>query len=63
MENDQNEVHARDCMHRFRIGRMSGYAALYGGFDEKDIEKAIHDETEKVTASAVESWKTFNNKK
>ena len=58
MQDDQNEVYARDCMQKFRIGRMSGYAALYKDFHTKDIEKAINDETEKVTASAVESWKT-----
>jgi hypothetical protein len=41
---DGCDTHARDCMQRFRICRMSGYAALYQDFPSKDIEQAIEEE-------------------
>ena len=43
------DTYARDCMQRFRITRMSGYAALYQDFHSKDIEQAI-DETQSLNA-------------
>merc|ERR1712156_258544 len=43
------DTHARDCMQKFRIFRMSGYAALYQDFRSKDIEQAI-DETQSLNA-------------
>ena len=41
---DGCDTHARDCMQKFRICRMSGYAALYQDFPSKDIEQAIEEE-------------------
>ena len=43
------DTYARDCMQRFRITRMSGYAALYQDFHSKDIEQAI-DEIQSLNA-------------
>ena len=43
------DTYARDCIQRFRINRMSGYAALYQDFHSKDIEQAI-DETQSLNA-------------
>ena len=43
------DTYARDCIQRFRINRMSGYAALYQDFHSKDIEQAI-DETQSLEA-------------
>lgn len=41
MDEDQNDIFARDCMQNFRIRRMSGYAALYKDMHSKDIENQI----------------------
>jgi hypothetical protein len=45
----QSDMYALDCMQKFRITRMSGYAACYTDYHSKDIEQAI-DETESVGA-------------
>jgi len=49
MNDGDCDTHVRDCMQRFRICRMSGYAALYQDFHSKDIEQAI-DETQSLNA-------------
>lgn len=42
-ENDDSHCQAKDCMQKFRIDRMSGYAALYQDFHSKEIEEAINE--------------------
>ena len=42
-ESGQCDNYARDCMQRFRISRMSGYAALYTDCRSRDIEKSIEE--------------------
>lgn len=43
MTENGNDVQARDCMQKFRIERMSGYAALYQDFHSKEIDEAIEE--------------------
>ena len=49
IEIGDTDTFARDCMQRFRINRMSGYAAMYQDYHTKDIEQAI-DETQSLGA-------------
>ena len=48
MEEDQDDVMAMDCIQKFRISRMSGYAALYTDYRSRDIVQAIDEENESV---------------
>ena len=41
MDAHQNDTHLMDCMQKFRIRRMSGYAALYTMYNIKDIKKIL----------------------
>ena len=41
MEDGQSDNFARDCMQKFRIDRMSGYAALYTDCTNRELEKII----------------------
>ena len=47
MKRDQNDTSLMDSMQKFRIRRMSGYAALYTMYNAKDIKKIVeHNENE-----------------
>ena len=48
MDEDQDDVQAMDFIQKFRISRMSGYAALYTDFRSRDISQAIDVENESV---------------
>ena len=41
MRRDQSDTLLMDCMQKFRIRRMSGYAALYTMYNAKDIKKIL----------------------
>ena len=41
MDMHQNDTYLMDCMQKFRIRRMSGYAALYTMYNSKDIKKIL----------------------
>jgi len=41
MDVHQNDTYLMDCMQKFRIRRMSGYAALYTMYNSKDIKKVL----------------------
>ena len=41
MNTDQTDTYLMDCMQKFRIRRMSGYAALYTMYNSKDIKKVL----------------------
>ena len=45
MENGQSDNFARDCMQKFRIDRMSGYAALYTDCTNRELEEIIDEES------------------
>ena len=38
---EEDDLKARDVLQRFRIGRMSGYVALYQALEGNDLEKAV----------------------
>ena len=48
IENGQNDNYARDCMQRFRINRMSGYAALYTDCTNRELQKMKDEEAQKM---------------
>ncbi len=39
----QDELFALDCMQKFRIRRMCGYAAIYAEYNDAAIAKAMED--------------------
>ena len=41
MDVHKNDTYLMDCMQKFRIRRMSGYAALYTMFNAKDIREIL----------------------
>ena len=41
MKKNHNDTLLMDCMQKFRIRRMSGYAALYTMYNAKDIKKIL----------------------
>ena len=41
MDQGQNDNYLMDCMQKFRIRRMSGYAAIYIMFNSKDIKQIL----------------------
>ncbi len=43
VEAGQSDLYALDCMQKFRIRRMSGYAACYTDFHSADIDRAMED--------------------
>ena len=51
MDVHQNDTYLMDCMQKFRIRRMSGYAALYTMYNSKDIKNILEyneDEVEQI---------------
>ena len=40
-DDDEDDLAARDVLQKFRLGRMSGYVALYKAWDGGDIDKAM----------------------
>ena len=45
---NQNDTYLMDCMQKFRIRRMSGYAALYTMYNSKDINKILESNEKEV---------------
>ena len=41
LEHDQDDTYAMDCMQKFRIRRMSGYAALYSVVNVGSVERFL----------------------